>query len=104
MLRYLMMLNPTKKLTMSYKVCFLVVMKCAFWSLIWAILPLFGWSRYTVEGLGISCSVEWEDHSINVLSYNITIFLFVFIIPIIILVLANVKIIKTVSYFIHHVK
>ena len=92
-----MMLNPTTVLTISYKVCFMTIVACVFGSALWAILPLFGWSYYKAEGLRMSCSVEWENHEANVLSYNITIFLLAFVVPVIVLIVANVKIIKTVS-------
>ena len=75
------------------KVTTITVICCALLSLIWTILPLIGWSYYSVESTGISCSVEWQDRSLNVITYNITIFSFVFIIPLIILLVTNIKII-----------
>jgi hypothetical protein len=44
----------------------------------------------------MSCGVEWQDNSANVLSYNITILIFAFLLPLIVLIITNVKIIKIV--------
>ena len=82
--------------SITYKTCIISIMLCVFLSAIWAILPLFGWSYYSPEGVKMSCSVEWKDHSANVFSYNMTIFVFAFLIPLIILIVTNVKIIKIV--------
>ena len=62
-----------------------------------AVLPLLGWSHYAPEGLKISCSIDWQDQTFNVLSFNITIFLFVFFIPALIILITNNKIIRTVT-------
>ena len=73
------------------------ILICVLLSALWAILPLFGWSYYSPEGVHMSCGVEWRDHSPNVLSYNITIFIFAFFLPLLILFITNYKIIKIVS-------
>jgi hypothetical protein len=44
----------------------------------------------------MSCGVEWQDNSINVKSYNITIFIFAFIIPLVIIIITNLNTIKIV--------
>ena len=31
----------------------------------WAIIPLFGWSEYSLEGALISCSVEWNKKELH---------------------------------------
>ena len=54
---------------------------CIIIGLFWATLPLFGWSFYSLEGAQISCSVEWNEKSFNVVSYNISIFGLVFLVP-----------------------
>ncbi len=82
--------------SITYKSCFFAIAGCAILSTIWTTLPLVGWSYYSLEGARISCSVEWQDHSMNVVSYNVTIFVFVFVIPAFIIVFANVKIIQIV--------
>ena len=47
----------------------------------------------------VSCSVEWQDQSFNVKSYNITIFICAFFFPVIVIIITNLKVIKTVKKF-----
>ena len=70
---------------------------CLFMGLFWSIMPIFGWSYYSPEGLGTSCSIEWNKHSFNVLSYNITILAMVLFIPLAIIIYANCMVIAIVS-------
>lgn len=65
---------------------------CTLMGLFWSIAPLIGWSYYSPEGLGISCSVEWQDRSSNVISYNITMFIFVYFLPLLLIAITNLKI------------
>ena len=62
----------------------------------WAIVPLFGWSEYSLEGAMISCSVEWNKRTASIMSYNISIALFVFILPLVIIIIINWKIVYIV--------
>ncbi len=58
-------------------------------ALIWPLAPIFGWSYYSLEGGLTSCSVEWSDKDLSVVTYNMTIFVTVFLVPIIIIITAN---------------
>ncbi|CAF5017470.1 unnamed protein product, partial [Rotaria sp. Silwood1] len=60
-------------------------------ALFWTLLPVIGWSSYDYEGVGASCSVKWEERSLNVTSYNLTIFIFVYLIPVIIIIVTNIS-------------
>ena len=91
-----MISNKVNSKSITYKTCFLVIAVCIVLSLIWTTFPLVGWSYYSPEGLKMSCSVEWQDRSLNVMSYSITIIIFVFILPLIIITITNIKIIKIV--------
>jgi len=31
------------------------------YSLIWSLIPFFGWSAYDVEQFGLSCTLAWKD-------------------------------------------
>lgn len=66
--------------------------------LFWSLMPLFGWSHYSLEDSYISCSVEWKERTFNVISYNICIFAFVFVIPFGLAIFVNVKSILIVKY------
>jgi hypothetical protein len=62
-----------------------------FVSFFWSLAPAMGWSYYSIEGMGIFCSIEWKERSFNVTSYNVAIFTFVFLLPFITLVYTNIK-------------
>jgi len=66
-------------------------------SAFWAMMPLFGWSYYSQESSLTSCCVEWLDRSIQVVSYNVTIFIFIFFLPIGIILYTQIKIYSIVS-------
>ncbi|XP_060089761.1 pinopsin-like [Heteronotia binoei] len=57
-----------------------------FYSLIWTVPPLFGWSSYGTEGAGTSCSVRWSSESLESVSYIICLFLFCLVIPIMVMI------------------
>lgn len=77
-----------------------IIVACLGFGLFWSALPLLGWSYYSFEGLGTSCSIKWNERSLNVISYNVTILVFVFLVPLIILVPTSIKLILIVSHFI----
>ena len=54
---------------------------CIILSLMWATLPLVGWSHYTFEGLGTSCCIEWSEKTFNVQTYNVAMLVFIFLLP-----------------------
>ena len=77
--------------TVTYKTKILSIIACLLFGLLWPILPLFGWSYYTLEGGLTSCTVEWSERSSNVISYNVTIWIGGFFLPLVIIVYTNVK-------------
>ena len=68
-------------------------------SLFWSAVPIFGWSYYSLEDGIVSCSVEYNEKSLNVISYNIGMFIFVFILPFGITIYTNIKSIFIVKLF-----
>ncbi|CAF1936528.1 unnamed protein product [Rotaria magnacalcarata] len=60
-------------------------------------MPLFGWSFYDYEGIGVSCSIKWTERSVNVISYNISILIFVYFSPVIIRLVTNLKIYQLIQ-------
>nr|QVK45898.1 G protein-coupled receptor [Proales similis] len=61
--------------------------------LFWPSLPLLGWSHYSYEGINISCSIEWNEPTLNVISYNMTILLAVFLMPLLVILIINLRLI-----------
>ncbi len=81
-----------KKRLTQIGVCFLA-------SIFWSTMPLLGWSHYALENNLTSCSVEWNERSLNVTSYNVCLFFFGFIIPLAIILYSNLRIIYIVGRF-----
>jgi hypothetical protein len=74
-----------------------VVASCLFLGLLWAVFPLVGWSYYALEGAQTSCSVKYDKRDLNVMSYNMAMFLFVFFIPLIAIVITSYKMLVMVK-------
>lgn len=107
--RYVILKNPRGKKTIAKKHMVLIVFLSIFLSAFWSTTPLFGWSYYSLEESLVTCSVEWKERSINVISYNIGMFVFVFLIPFAIIIFTNIKSLqiviiefkKNLPYFLH---
>lgn len=91
--RYHILKNPFGVSKVKLQTTYLSILICVLLALLWSVLPLFGWSYYSLEGALTSCSVEWKDRSINVISYNVTVFLFVYFIPLLAIIRINFKLI-----------
>lgn len=64
----------------------------------WSVMPFFGWSYYSQESSLISCCVEWNSDSFNVVSYNISMFVFVFFLPITVITYCQITVFYEVNY------
>ena len=65
--------------------------------LFWALMPILGWSFYSLEASYTSCSVEWKDKSLNVVSFNLSLFSFLYLIPVIVILVTSIKLIIKVK-------
>ncbi|XP_013413103.1 rhodopsin, G0-coupled-like [Lingula anatina] len=61
------------------------------YALFWTSLPLFGWSKYTYESFGVSCSLNWESRDLIDVTYIYSSFFFSFAIHIIVIVFCYIK-------------
>ncbi len=118
--RYLIFKSSMNKPHISSKYSVIILFVCTFLGLLWPIFPLFGWSYYSLETSYMvinsefyyifyyeivkifiiiikTCSVEYQDKSFSVVTYNIAMFAFVYFIPLIIIILSNIKLIFMVS-------
>ncbi|CAH1792180.1 unnamed protein product [Owenia fusiformis] len=66
----------------SHKCALILVVFCGSVSLIFATMPLLGWSSYTLEGANTSCSVNWQGRSMGDTSYVIVTLMICFVIPV----------------------
>ena len=96
--RYWVISSPLCLKEITVKVTMWSIGACFLLALIWPVLPLFGWSHYTLEGGHTSCAVEWAERSFNVVSYNVTIWICVFLIPLIIITFTNLRLICIVRF------
>ena len=71
-------------------------------SLFWSLVPLFGWSFYSFEENRVSCSVQRVDYnekSINVITYNAFALVVVYIVPFAVILFLGLKSILIVKVF-----
>ena len=89
--------RPMNSGSLSPTAVTLTIIVCIALSLFWCVMPLFGWSHYSLEVAKTSCSVEWNERTFSVISYNIAMFVFVFIVPLAILIAADISIVLTIK-------
>ena len=85
-------MRPYERNCRNYRVSVKFMIAALFIGLFWALMPLLGWSEYSIES-SISCSVEWNKKTPLVISYNVSIFAFVFFMPLSVILYTNFKII-----------
>jgi hypothetical protein len=69
----------------------LILISCVL-GLVFSLMPILGWSEYSLEGAMISCSIEWNKRTPSVLSFIFTFAFFVYLIPLCTLIYTNLKI------------
>uniref|UniRef100_A0A3Q2Q0B1 Teleost multiple tissue opsin 3b n=1 Tax=Fundulus heteroclitus TaxID=8078 RepID=A0A3Q2Q0B1_FUNHE len=67
-----------------------------FYSLVWTLPPLLGWSSYGPEGPGTICSVQWQQRSLAARSYVACLFVFCLLLPLLLMVFCYGKILLAV--------
>ncbi|XP_012938994.2 pinopsin-like [Aplysia californica] len=80
--RYIAISRPLLGTKITKKVAVISCGACYLLGFLWSIFPAFGWNEFTLEGAGISCSVNWENPSPVYTSYIYAIFFFCFVIPV----------------------
>ena len=102
--RFWIVYKPMLARNMKLSTRLYAVLMCFVLSVMWSSMPLLGWSRYSLESCGTSCSIEWAERSASVTSYNVAIFLFVFLLPLMLLVYLNVQLVVIINQFYHNKK
>ncbi|CAF1199718.1 unnamed protein product [Adineta steineri] len=80
---------------------YITILICWLFAFAFALPPLFNWNKYTPEGLGFHCGLNWIDRSFHSLLYLIFAFLFVYIIPLTILSILNIYIYFVIYRLLH---
>ena len=52
------------------------------YSFVWSFFPILGWSSYVQEGVGTSCSIDWESREAGNVSYAVCLILACFVVPV----------------------
>ena len=92
-LRFYVVFNPFVICSIRKKSYLIAIIISITISLFWTIAPMIGWSYYSLEGALTTCSVEWEDRSFNVVSYNLAMFIGAYFIPLLFMIITTVNII-----------
>ena len=88
---------PFTAKSLNFKSALISMIISSAFALLLSAAPFYGWTRYTLEGANISCSIEWQSRESEIISYNIFIFVSTFFVPSIILIFSNLKIVFEVS-------
>lgn len=99
-IRYDILKNQRNEKKIKNKITYSVVVSFVL-SLFWSAAPIFGWSYYSMEDGLVSCSVEYNEKSLNVITYNFGMFIFVFILPFGITIYANLRSLLIVIFLIY---
>ena len=102
--RYLSIFYSAEKFKLGFKFSFLLIGICVLLGIFWAVLPIIGWSQYSLESQKTSCCIEWSSKSASTVSYNIALFLFVFILPLVIMTFTSFKMFSIVSIYLQQLK
>lgn len=90
--RYYIIQKPMHMKKFKSKLMIQIVVGCVLMSFFWSAMPLFGaWSHYSLEEGRVGCCVEYREKSLNVISYNVAMFVFVFTIPFGFILVSNLR-------------
>ncbi|KAG5881211.1 hypothetical protein JTB14_037058 [Gonioctena quinquepunctata] len=87
--------RPFRNRGLSRKSAIYLVVGIWVYSLILTVPPLIGWGKYVNEAANISCSVNWEEQSMNAMSYIMYLFVFGLVLPLGVIIYSYVHIVDT---------
>ncbi|KAL3042687.1 hypothetical protein OYC64_020578 [Pagothenia borchgrevinki] len=94
--RYCVLLHSSPSDSSQYRRARLAVAASWFYSLVWTLPPLLGWSSYGLEGPGTTCSVQWHQRSSTARSYISCLFIFCLLLPLLLMIFCYGKILLAV--------
>ncbi|XP_038069891.1 visual pigment-like receptor peropsin [Patiria miniata] len=92
--RYIYVCKPASKHKLTPKVTFIVLVVIWAKALFWTVTPFIGWSSYTYEPFGLSCSLDWTARTFSHLSYNVACVLGVFVAPLAVMLACYYRVAK----------
>ncbi|TWW75044.1 pinopsin-like [Takifugu flavidus] len=90
--RYSAVIWNTQTSSSQYLRAKIAVATSWFYSLFWTLPPLFGWSSYGPEGIGTTCSVQWQQRTAASRSYISCLFIFCLLLPLLLMIFCYGKI------------
>ncbi|XP_060072166.1 visual pigment-like receptor peropsin [Ylistrum balloti] len=79
--RYIVIVKTHLKPLINERVAVSLIFGCVLNGLAWAIAPLVGWSKYVLEGFGISCSVNWTSNLAEDASFSVASLVLFLVVP-----------------------
>lgn len=95
--RYFINIRHVRKCTNTKYKCRCVIVFCFLYGFAWGSGPVFGWSSYKLEAIGIACSVSWEDRTLSSISFTVCLFIFGWFLPLILIAFGYMNIARLVS-------
>ncbi|XP_072895110.1 opsin-3-like [Hemitrygon akajei] len=95
--RYITITGVAEADRTNYQSAFVGISVSWIYSLIWTVPPLFGWSSYSPEGPGTTCSVNWYSKDIANVSYIMCLFIFCLAIPFLVIICCYGKMLLAVK-------
>ncbi|KAJ8321491.1 hypothetical protein KUTeg_000961 [Tegillarca granosa] len=93
--RYIVIVKPQYRI--HKRSAIILILASCFSSFVMAAFPLIGWSSYTLEGAGTSCSVNWRSNGPKDVSINLVLIILYYLIPIAIFLFSYISIYKKVK-------
>lgn len=90
--RYWSVVKSSNSKNLTFKLCFEILAITLSICLLWSSFPLMGWSRYEAETTNLYCSMEYNDKSWDVITFNYASVIVIFLIPFSIILYTNIKI------------
>nr|BDI63177.1 xenopsin 1 [Peronia verruculata] len=94
--RYIIIVKPIPALVVTQRAANFSIFLCFFFGFLWAVMPLFGWNEYSLEGIGIACSVTWNRKDALYNSFIVVLFIACFLMPLIVMCFSYISIYFTV--------
>ena len=95
--RYFCIVRQNSVMSKNNNKALVFTMFCFGHGLIWAVFPVIGWNSFVLEGINISCSVNWTGKSVVDMSYSLSLMLFAWIAPLTIITYCYGSILLLVS-------
>nr|DAC74073.1 TPA_exp: Go opsin [Branchiostoma belcheri] len=92
--RYISLCRPQYAYKLTHRVTAYSLIGVWLYSLLWTVPPLVGWSSYTYELFGTSCSIKWTVEDTSEMVYVIGSCLFCYLVHLLLLVFFYYKIAK----------